>query len=188
MAAPVPCAHCNGTTYCSAFKRKGVLMTQPACPTCLVKSGLHPKATYHKVICSVCEGTGVVQPGAKDRAGKGSPTRQLLLYSPFVLGSILLSIVSIVAFFQKQEKEKTERDTFIKETLRVTSSMMVRELKEQVPVGMSRELVLEVFGTPTFTKDLASGLGTLEIWYYNCKDGQAQISFQDGKVISVRQQ
>jgi hypothetical protein len=188
MAAPVPCVHCNGTTYCGAFKRKGVLMTQPACPTCLVKSGLHPKATYHKVICSVCEGTGVVQPGAKNRARTRSPTQQLLFYSPFVLGTIVLSIASIIAFFQKQEKEKTERDTYIKETFRVTTTMTWLEIKEQVQIGMSREVVLEVLGAPNFVKDLASGMGTLEVWQYNCKDGQVQISFQDGKVITVRVQ
>jgi hypothetical protein len=153
-----------------------------------MKSGLHPKATYHKVICSVCEGTGVVQPGAKDRARTRSASQQLLLYSPFVLGSIVLSIVSIFAFFQKQEKEKTERDTFIKETLRVTSKMTGREIREQVQLDMSRELVLEVLGAPTFSKELTSGMGTLEVWYYNCADGQVQISFRDGKVITVKHQ
>jgi len=57
------CKHCQGTTYCATLRRRvaGKEKRGPACPSCLIKSGLPPLSLIRPVVCSVCDGRGLVE-------------------------------------------------------------------------------------------------------------------------------
>jgi hypothetical protein len=62
----------------------------------------------------------------------------------------------------------------------------MQEVKDLVAIGMSREDVQGVLGEPSFAKELADALSSLEVWRYNCRDGIVQITMRDGKVTTIK--
>ena len=187
MATPShPCPHCNGTTYCGGFLRAGVLMTQPACTSCAVKSGLPERGTYHRVICSVCRGTGI-RPRDLGRSSKYSPAFLFLLVSPLLLAAGAVLCLSLLALVKYLHQDEEVRHGLQQAVERRRLEISGEEMKGLVPTGMTRDGVRKLVGEPETTREIDSGLDTLELWYYQCTDGRVQISFLDGKVQAVKQ-
>jgi hypothetical protein len=179
MAGQV-CAHCNGTTFCGGFKRKGTLVTQAACPTCLVRSGLNPKEVHHRVVCAVCGGTGMVQP-RKRPAGIS-----LLLVSPLLLLAGAVLALSSVAFYRYLTRDDEIREGAARTIDTAPRRVSAEELKKKLSVGMDKDEVQEVVGKPNLRQQFDEGGSVMELWWYNCKDGQVRVSIRDDHIISVQ--
>jgi hypothetical protein len=110
-----------------------------------------------------------------------------LLVSPllFVAGALLcLSLLGLTKYLHQDEE--------VREGLRQTVERRRREIsgdemKGLIPVGTTVEGVRRLVGEPDTTREINSGVDTLELWYYQCTDGRVQISFLDGKVQGVKQ-
>jgi len=187
MSTPHTCKHCNGTTYCggSISTSSGKLRTRPACPTCLVKSRLDPGGIYDRVVCSVCQGTGLVLP-----ASETPRTRQA---SRWGVAAIVAVVVAAVAFFSvslyfyiRGLNTPEEMRQAIQEQSRRTARESRDSIKLRVLVGMTRDYVEYALGEPDSTREMNNGDAVLELWEYECADGRVQISILDGKVQSVR--
>jgi hypothetical protein len=186
MAEPGKCPHCNGTTFCGGFLHRSTLLTQPACPTCLVKSGLPARGNFHRVICSVCGGTGAFNPGG--RAARRSSGSRLLMLSPILLAALVASFLSVLGYYEKvkrDEEEQKEVERFKKEVKGPPGETSVADLKERVAVGMTEEEVKEELGPPFRIKEVGLGVDAFQIWRYNGADGKLEVSIHDGKVIKV---
>jgi hypothetical protein len=173
------CPHCNGTTFCGGFRRKDTLVTQPACTTCLVKSGLPPKEVHHRVVCAVCGGTGLLT------IRKRSSGAAVLIASPFLLAAgalFTLSVIGLHHYLTRDEeiKQGVER-TLNTAPLRVSA----QELREKVSIGMTPDELRSAIGNPNMVKQLDNGGSILEVWYYHCRDGRMQVSLQDDRVTSI---
>ena len=178
MTRPV-CTHCNGTTFCGGFKRKGPLVTQPACTTCLVKSGLPPKEVHHRVICAVCGGTGLMPP--RKRATGPS----LVIAAPLLIAAGAFLTLGIVGFYRYLTKSEEVKQG-IENTVNTTAlPVSTAELREKLTMGMSKDDLLKSLGNPNFAKSIDNGDSSLDLWYYQCADGRVLISMRDDKIISV---
>jgi hypothetical protein len=186
VATPHPCPHCNGTTFCGGFFRGGMLMTEAACASCAVKSGLPDRGSYHKVVCSVCGGTGV-RPKGSSGSSKYSQGFVMLLVSPLLLaaGALLcLSVLGLVKWLNQDEEVRAGlRQAVQRRHLEISGE----ELKAFVPVGSTRDEARRMLGEPDTSREMESGQDAVELWYYQCNDGRVQITFFNGKVQGVKQ-
>jgi hypothetical protein len=183
MSPTLVCPHCGGTSFCGGFRRKGVLMTQPACPSCVVRSGLSTDDPHHRVVCSVCGGTGVVQP--KTGPGQQSLLRWVVALS-LLLMALALTFSSVVYLVRDLRQPEEVREGVHKTVQLQPRNLSVSEIKANVPVGLSVAGVRALLGDPDRRHQAESGLLTVEIWYYGAADGEVQITLQDGKVTGVR--
>jgi hypothetical protein len=178
------CPHCGGTSFCGGFRRKGVLITQPTCPTCVVRSGLSVEDPHHRVVCSVCNGTGVVQP-PKAGPGQHSLLRWVVALS-LLLIALSLTFLSVVYLVRDLRQPEEIREGVWKTVQLRPRTMSVSEIKASVPVGVSATAVRALLGDPDRRHQAESGVSTIEIWYYGAADGEVQITLQDDKVTGVR--
>jgi hypothetical protein len=181
-----PCPHCNGTTFCGGFFRGGMLMTEPACPSCAVRSGLPDKGTYHRVICSVCGGTGI-RPKGSPGSSKYSQGFVLLLVSPFLLAAGALLCLSVLGLMKYLHQDEDVREGLRQAVQRRHLEISGEELKAFVPIGSTKDEARRMLGEPDTSREMESGPDTLELWFYQCNDGRVQITFLDGKVQGVKQ-
>jgi hypothetical protein len=159
-------------------------MTQPACPTCVVRSGLLPAEPHYRVVCSVCAGTGIVNP--KEKAGQASPSvLHWVLALAFLFIGLTLTVWSI-AYVQRSQRELDDVRAGVERTVRLKpGSMSITEIKASVPVGLPADGVRALLGEPDRRHHTESGLASMDIWYYGATDGEVQISIQNDKVIGL---
>ncbi|HEV3084890.1 MAG TPA: hypothetical protein VGY66_34335 [Gemmataceae bacterium] len=185
MDASRVCNHCHGTTYCGGCKdAAGNLKLRTACTTCVVKSALNPQVVYNKVVCSVCGGTGVVQPGHGARLSSRSGGAVLLVASLLCGLSIVFFVISILLVLRPQNESLKRR-----EVDNAAAAMTAPETRAKIALGMTTGEVIEKLGEPDpdmVKKDVGEGFDSLELWTYVCADGRVQISFRDGKVQAVQ--
>jgi hypothetical protein len=121
------------------------------------------------------------------RLSKYSPAFLFVLVSPLILaaGAVLcLSLLALVKYLHQDEEVRQGLQHAVQQRRLELSG---EEMKWLVPAGMTREGVRRLVGEPETTREIDSGLDTLELWYYQCTDGRVQISFLDGKVQAVKQ-
>jgi len=187
MSKPLTCRHCNGTTFCggSISSSSGKLRTRPACPTCLVKSRLDPGGIYDRVVCSVCQGTGLVQPASETpRTRKASPWSVVAVVAIVAAAAIFFSVSFY--FYMRGLSTPDESRRAIQELSRKTARESRDTIKLRVSAGMTRDYVEYALGKPDTTQEMNNGDILLELWEYECADGRVQISILDGKVQSVK--
>jgi hypothetical protein len=187
MAASLTCRHCNGTTFCGgSLGAGGKLKKSPACISCVVKSGLDPATIHDRVVCSVCGGVGVVEPRKEPLRSAPTPVWMLLMVPLFV--STVIALVLTLISYNSELARNRELQEKLAETWTVRhGNLMVEEIRAKVAAGMSKEEARELLGNPDAKKELGSGVGMTELWYYNCVDGRLVITIQDGTVQGVRQ-
>jgi hypothetical protein len=186
MSLELPCPHCNGTTFCGGFRRKGMLMMQPACAACVARSGLSPERTHHRVPCSACGGKGVVPPSTGSARLLRTLVRWLVALS-LLLISLALGIGSVVFLQRDLHRDEAVREGVHKMLESRRRKMSVVELKANLPAGSPTEDVMAFLGDPDRKHVVESGLVNLEVWYYTCADGQVLVTIRDDKVIAVNQ-
>jgi hypothetical protein len=177
------CKHCGGTTFCGGFKNaEGQLKTRTACTTCVIKSALNPKVVYDKVVCSVCNGTGIVRPG--EESGRAlARSRPLLLLVVALLGVSGVSLAfSIMAFTHEQRRLQQQTEKLAEEAIRSGPGIPLEELRARLAPGMSQDQVRTESGRPTGAKQIATGFTDVELWSYQCTDGRIELTFHDGKL------
>ncbi len=180
-----PCKHCNGTTFCSAVRdATGKLKTRPACVCCLARAGLDPKGLYDKVICSVCEGKGVVEPVSDAPPKRSSPGWYWWVVAPLLPLALVFFAFSAVYYYREQHKYEDSRDVLAQQA---GDSSAIRRLplsavQSVVRNGMTKAEVREQLGEPT---SVASEALEVEVWSYRCKDGYLRVSFTNETVQGV---
>jgi hypothetical protein len=187
MTSLHPCKHCNGTTFCSATRdATGKLKTRPACVCCVVRAGLDPKAVYDKVICSVCEGKGIVEPAQEAPAAKRQPYEWYWwVVVPLLLASLAFFVFSALSYYREQHKYDDARDVMVQKTDETSATRKLPRSTVQgiVKNGMTKESVRSQLGEPTFVVTEAIDA---EEWGYRCKDGDLRITFANDVVRGVR--
>jgi hypothetical protein len=186
MTAPRTCKHCNGTTYCggSISATSGKLRTRPACPTCLVKSKLDPGGIYDRIVCSVCNGTGLVQPGAETpRRRQASPWGVAAITAIVVAAGAFFS-VSLIFYLREPSPEKLQET--LRERSRQTAYESMDSIKKRVGAGATKQFVQTALGEPKDIKEMGEPPNVLEVWEYECLDGHVRISMLNGKVTTVQ--
>jgi hypothetical protein len=162
-----------------------MLLTSPACPTCLVKSGLPPRGQFYKVVCSVCGGTGAVTERSYSRSNKQSQLNQLLIASPLLLLAGFMTALGLESW-RSSEEEIEQHQAMAREMIEsVNKNTPIDEVKMQV-VGRSLDQVRLRLGEPESTQHIPSPEGpTVEVWFYNRRDGRLKIRFENGTVKEV---
>jgi hypothetical protein len=180
MPAVHTCLHCNGTTFCSAFRdANGKLKLRPSCISCVVKSGLDPQGIYDKVVCSVCGGAGMVAPrGENDRRRK--PAGFLLALVTSLLAASLVFSFSGFLYFNNQRDKYEEMLDQQMDADSNTGQMTKIEVRDCVPVGLKQEEVKNRLGEPYHIRSVNKDQ---ETWTYRCRDGKMQITFMNGTVF-----
>ena len=173
-----PCKHCNGTTFCSASRDPtGKLKTRPACVVCLAKAGLDPKGLFDKVLCSVCRGTGMVEPASEPEKPRKGVDRMLLIAIPAVLLALVFFAFSALSYYRDRSKSGSGVEQLTEDTS--TINLSVDEARDQVQNGMTPDEVKRALGDPHIIRSTSE---TQESWVYRCKDGRLLITFLNGRV------
>jgi hypothetical protein len=178
------CKHCRGTTFCGGSYNAGQLKTQPACPSCLIKSKLNPNGIYDRVVCSVCGGSGVAVPEKKSRSRRGLTAEWLIAFVAVLLALVFSASTSIY-YYLETERYRTIVENFLRDQGNDPSKMSIAEVKSMLKGGMTRKEVREAIGDPNATKVIDSGLVVIELWTYRCQDGRLQLSLADGKLQAM---
>jgi hypothetical protein len=179
------CPHCSGTTFCGGYRHRGNLLTQPACTTCVVKSGLRPTGTYHRIICSVCGGTGVVQP-KEVAARKGPSTTLLLALCVVLLVASGFFALSVFWYYRSAEQPEEIRENVARTTDLPRRNISCTNFRDKLGIDMTKFQVQATVGEPDATHETGSGLSTVEFWYYGCNDGRVEVRLQGGRVIAIK--
>jgi len=188
--APRICKHCNGTTYCggSISRTSGKLKTQPACPTCLVKSRLDPAGIFERVVCSVCRGTGLVDSTAHDVPRTKKVPAWVMIAVAVVCVTSVLFLAATVYFYYRESLTPDDIRRALLDQSRAAARESSETIRDRVSVGMSGDYVQWVLGDPDGTRQISSDESVLELWQYECRDGaRVQISILDGKVQAITQ-
>ena len=187
MAALLPCKHCNGTTICSASRDgAGQLKLRPACVCCVVKAGLNPKGLYDKVICSVCQGKGLVEPATAGPRHRPISLRLWLTLTPLLLAALAFFVFALLSYYRDQHRYDDVQDLMnqkIDESSLVTRQLTRIQVRGKIKPGMSPDDVRKQIGDPSHV--MVAGLNQ-EAWNYRCNDGILLVSFQDDQVSDVR--
>jgi len=186
MSTPRICQHCNGTTYCGASRNSaGKLKLRPACPTCIVTSKLDPNGIYDRVVCSVCRGTGLVQPETyKSRVAPFS-NKLLILTSAISVGAVLFSGFILIAYIRERQNFENLPEK-IWERSHFASSLSESEFRQRVTAGMTVDELQEAVGLPDNDMTLVSDPEALQVWDYTCSDSRLQVLVQDGRVHGIK--
>jgi hypothetical protein len=177
------CKHCRGTTFCGASRDSaGNVKFRTACTTCVIRSALNPKVVYAQVVCSVCGGTGVIDPGEQARQARRHSAPFLVAAVSFFLVSLVVLGASLVVYQRQPYRDEAER---LLQEADPNATMTKSELKAAVSIGMSQAQLKNVLGEPEATKEMGAGLSTIELWTYACTDGRVQISIRDGSVQGI---
>jgi hypothetical protein len=142
-----------------------------------------PQGTYHRVVCSVCGGQGVVRLGQK--AGPSPAWLRLLLAASLLLGTVGLATLSAAYLLRELHRDEDVRENVRKTIEGRRRSMSVSEVTSSIPVGLPEQGVEAFLGDPDRKHEMGSGMATLAVWDYECADGKVRVTIQDGKVIAV---
>jgi hypothetical protein len=180
MVSHYPCKHCNGTTFCSASRDgAGQLKTRPACVCCLVKAGLNPNAIYDKVICSVCGGTGLVEPARERPRPRPIVDRALLVVLPALLAAVVVLAAGGWSYYRQRLEYEAVVDQLLEERGGAAVTLSLSEARALVQGGMTGEAVRAALGEPYAVRQ---GEGEQEFWIYRCKDGKMIVTLINGAV------
>jgi hypothetical protein len=122
------------------------------------------------VVCSVCGGTGFVQPEAAVRREKLSTGMLLLLVSP-LLACVALLIVWVVMDYNRRLTVEGNLRTFERQSMVPAHKMPFSEVQEKVKKGDSEEDVSTVLGEPYLIKNVPGDTTTF-LWYYHILNGE----------------
>jgi hypothetical protein len=176
------CKHCRGTTFCGASRDSaGNIKFKTACTTCVIRSALNPKVVYAQVVCSVCGGTGVIDPGEQARQAQRHSAPFLVAAVSFFVVSLVVLGASLVVYQRQGYRDEAQR--LLQDDPNAT--MTKSELKAAVSIGMSQAQLKSALGEPESTKEMGAGVSTIELWTYVCTDGRVQISLRDGSVQGI---
>jgi hypothetical protein len=95
------------------------------------------------------------------------------------------SIYGLYRYLHQDEEIREQVERTVERRRRDTS---VEDLKQLVPIGMSKESVRKLLGDPDSIKDVEAFLNPVELWHYQCSDGRVVVTFRDERVQSIRQQ
>jgi hypothetical protein len=151
----------------------------------VVKSGLRPTGTYHRIICSVCGGTGVVHPD--QFAARKGPSLLVLVALCIALGaSGTFFALSVLWYYRAGQQDAEIRENVARTTELPRRDVTCATLREKLSTDMTKFQVKATVGEPDMTHEIGSGLNTIELWYYGCNDGRVEVTIQGGRVRFVR--
>jgi len=167
------------------FDERGKLKRKTACITCVVKSALDPKVIYDKVICSVCRGTGQVDPMNEGTEPQTRTPQWLPIAAAAAICALVFLAYSAITANLEARKYKDQVDALTAETERASLARSTEEVQAKLKVGMSALQVRHDVGEPDIIKQLGEAFGDTESWRYNCTDGHVLITMYNGAVQTV---
>jgi hypothetical protein len=160
----------------------GKLKIRPGCPTCIAKSALNPKVFYDRVVCSVCGGTGIVQPKPQPSGVSKASIIWLGLASLVVIAALSFMTRNIMAYKREAYQYRDLVDELTQSEENSRSTLSQAELLEKVRVGMTKDQVKEELGDPDSIRSFGTEPATTELWRYNCTDGHVVITIYNEAV------
>jgi hypothetical protein len=109
----------------------------------------------------------------------------VLIASPFLLAAgalFTLSVIGLHHYLTREEEVKHGVEQTLDTALHRESA---ESLRAKIRVDMTADELRTAIGKPNMKHQVESGGRSVELWYYNCVDGQMQVGLEDDRVMSI---